>query len=451
MDPLTEMIIAKMDEAGLSPATLTRASYGDISYKSRVAGRLKSGLLDEKDMAFLHAAVSLLQIRPDEILRALLPDVPTANSLVIANKELQMKLNAVQEHLATDPDNSGIGVLRDITASGRWAAGVMPFVSGPSDTAKVLTTTRVAVSLSRPELQEQGKTVREMFINDFGAVLGDRALFAGPAVQPLAQPPVPTDPDNVVHLLIPGFSRDRVPSQAPLDLPKIGTGVTITATLQASQCANIAALAGRSIGWGVENASSVRRVASPILDGDRDVFVARMNKLRNDGLRSKLLTPPKCTVVHHTGHAVVDAEGAPLEAHPVIDLLAADFDLPFMVVLRESDEMIARQNHTAVRFRDQSPRWSTDRWTAWRDELVDAVEPLVRQRRAMIVDLEYAWPVGQRPEDPYLSSQMLWQRNTRAAVKIVQRLLDWGGAGVKLPPTNLDPEAESLLRTEWRF
>ncbi|MGW5313844.1 hypothetical protein ACWEQ0_28615 [Nocardia thailandica] len=451
MDPLTELISAKMTEAGLSPEAMTVACYGNPDLKGRVKRRLGGGLLNETDLAFFHTAVRLLQIGPDELLRALLPDVPTANSLVIANKELKMKLNAIQEHLATDPGDSGIGVVRDITASGRWAAGVMPFMSGPTDTTQVLTTTRVAVALARPELRDEDKTVREMFIDDFGAILGDRALFTGPAVQPLAQPPVPVDAEDVVHLMIPSFARDRGPSPAPVDLPRIGPGVVVTATLQASQCANIAALAGRSIGWGVENASSVRRIASPILDGDRDVFVARMNKLRNDGLRSKLLTPPRSTVVHHTGHAVVDDEGVKTEGHPVVDLLSNDYDLPFLVVLRESDEMIDRQNHTALRFSDRTPRWPTETWANWRDELVTAVEPLVRQRRAMVVDLEYAWPVGGRPDDPYLSSRLLWQRNTKSAVKIVKRLLDWGGSGIKLPPTNLDPEAESLLRTEWQF
>ncbi|MBF6358241.1 hypothetical protein IU449_27470 [Nocardia higoensis] len=458
MDPLTDLIIGKMQEASVSAEALTRAIYGPGSpYKGRVTRRISNGVLNEDDIAFLHTSVELLQIRADELLRALLPGVPTAESLVIANKELRMKLNAIHEHLATDPGESGIGVVRDITASGRWACGILPYLSGPSDTLKVLTTTRVAVTLSRPELLEEGKTVRGMFMEDFGQILGDRAVFAGPAVRPLALPAVPTAPDQVVHLLIPAFSRDRSPSPMPLDLPKLGTSIVIVSTLQSAWCSNVAALVGRAIGWGVENASSVRRVAAPILDGDRDLFIARMNKLRNDGLRSKLLKPTECTVLHHTGHAVVDTNGELVEGHPVVDLLSADFDFdpPFLVVLRESDGMIANQDRVALRFKDASPRWPVDRWAAWRDELVDSVEPLVRQRRAMIVDLDYPWATpdstSQAPEDAELSNQLLWQRTIKSAVKIVSRLLEWGGAGIKHPPTNLDPEAESLLKTEWRY
>ncbi|WP_280476279.1 hypothetical protein [Nocardia asiatica] len=454
MDPVTQLVLDEWDKSGMTRRSLARAVYGDAEDRSMSALRRRLDcVLNGKDgVEMLQKFVEVLKIQPDEVLRALLPGQSQADSLIVENRELNMKLKAMQEHLASTSGAAELAVVRDITASGRWTVGVLPYLIGPTDDVQVVSGTRLAVTLARPEMLAAGTTVREMFINEFGKQLGDRTIFLAPTVRPLAQPAVPADPDQIVHLSIPGFSRDRSPSVAPVDLPAIGKSIAFTATLQGAWCANVAAIVGRALGWGVENTSSVRRIATPVLDGDRDTFVDGMNKLRNDGLRSMLLTPPANTVLHHTGHPVLDTDGTQLEGHAVVDLLAAGYEVPFLVVLRESDRMIEHQQYKVRRFADGTPRRPNTSWRAWRDELVDAVAPLERSRRAMIVELDFPWEpqddIDSAPADETLANQLLWQRSTGASWKIIRRLLEWGGSGLRRLPTNLDPEAERLLSTQ---
>ncbi|MGY2033121.1 hypothetical protein [Nocardia gipuzkoensis] len=450
---LAELFSEQFAKSGLTTRELAVRVYGQDSESDvkTINRRLSTGsglALDE-----LPKFMAALQISPDELLRAVFSDLPDSRSLIIEKRDLEMRLHTLEERLAAAAGSTDLSVVEDIIASERWAVGVLPHMSGPAEDAEVLTGIRLAVTPSRPELLASGSTARSMFINDFGDILGDRVVFLGPTVRPVPRPPIESDPKDVVYLSVPVFQRDRKPSAAAVPLPRIGKSIAVTGIAQGAWCPVFAAIVARALGWGLENTSSIGRSATPVLETDRDAYIDAMNKVRNDGLRQRLLDPPPSTVLHHTGYPVVDSSGQTIEGHVLVDMVAAGvpIELPFIVLLSESDRMIEYQEQKVRRFDTGTPKFPAATWREWRDELRSTVEPIERQGRAMIIDIDLPRnPPGDDNAaalDPAAENRLLWQRTARHASKTISRLLDWGAVGLKQLPSNVDPDAERILKS----
>ncbi len=148
----------KLKELQLSSRQLAERLGGRYDYET-VKRRLKSGGLPVNEIAHF---VEALKIDPDALLRALLPDLPDAHSTVTEWKNLKMQVVQLEDELKVRRSGAvdHLGLAADITASGRWAVGILPNRSGPSADAEVLTGTRLAVTPVRPDLIPPGETVR---------------------------------------------------------------------------------------------------------------------------------------------------------------------------------------------------------------------------------------------------------------------------------------------------
>lgn len=224
--------------------------------------------------------------------------------------------------------------------------------------------------------------------------------------------------------------------------------VAVVALTQTAWRENVTAVAARALGWGVQNTSSIGRVATPVKDGDRDLFIESMNKVRNDGLNRYLLSPPDHTFIHHAGREVT---GEFPERHSLVELAASEFrdQLPFIVLLRESDRIIARQERMSVRYDTGEPRFPATTWEKWRNELTDAVESL-DSNRMMILDVDLPWDKQDEldgpPADVEVRNRAQWGRSAKLAQKIINQLFSLGTVGSSRPADNMDPEAERVLR-----
>lgn len=441
--------------SGISHRDLAREVFGNDDRASikKVSSRLNSG--EGLDLDELPAFVAALQIAPDELLRAMLPGLPDTRSLIVEKRKSDMRVRTLKAQLAATIDSVDLSLVEEITSSGRWTVGMLPYTCGPSRETEVLSSIRLAVTPTRPDIVEPGATVRSQFVAEFGRILGDRAWFLGRVAKPLPEPAIQADPRDVVHLVIPVFHADRPPSPAAVPLPRIpGGAVLVTAVTANAWAAIVAAIVGRAIGWGVEDASTAGWVSTPILDNDLYRYIDQMNKIRNDGVRSSLLAPPPTTVLHHVGRPVLDSKGEVYENNALVDLIGAGLadQLPFVVLLTESDRMIAHQEHKVIRFDTGQPKYSTQEWTRWRDEVLSVVEILEQRRRAMVVHLDFPWEpqneIDSPPDDVATANRLVWQRSAKVAWKIVERLLEWGAIGQKWLPRNIDQEAERILGSQ---
>lgn len=176
----------KLKELQLSSRQLAERLGGRYDYET-VKRRLKSGGLPVNEIAHF---VEALKIDPDALLRALLPDLPDAHSTVTEWKNLKMQVVQLEDELKVRRSGAvdHLGLAADITASGRWAVGILPNRSGPSADAEVLTGTRLAVTPVRPDLIPPGETVRSALLLEFGEIIRDRAVFLADHVRPRPKP-----------------------------------------------------------------------------------------------------------------------------------------------------------------------------------------------------------------------------------------------------------------------
>ncbi|WZU36037.1 hypothetical protein Rruber_05550 (plasmid) [Rhodococcus ruber] len=393
-----------------------------------------------------------LGIAPDRLLRALLPALEDERSHILHGKRWQMRAQELEDELARrQAGEVQLDLVEDITATGRWAVGILPHRSGPSPEAEVLSGTRIAVTPARPGLLAPGQSVRAALIEEFGAVIRDRAVFLADHVRPRPTPPLEAAPDDVVYLSIPAFTRDRVPSKAPILFPKLNSRtVLVVALTQSPWRHHVAAIAARALGWGLVNSSSIERTATPPRERDRDDHIEEMNKLRNDGLARLLFDPPQDTFIHHVGRAVVGEYPEPHTLVRMIDDVEYRDRLPFVVLLTESDRVIARQTFKALRSDNGIPRFSAEQWTAWRDELRDAVEQLPPSHR-LILPFDFPWEQrddqDSPPDDPAELDRKMWHSNAILADKVLRTMYSLGGLNSNARPKRVDPEAERILQS----
>ncbi|WP_139813357.1 hypothetical protein [Prescottella equi] len=391
--------------------------------------------------------IKALRIEPDVLLRALLPDLDL-HSVTVDRKKWQMRAQALEDELTSRRQSGEIqlDLVEDLAATGRWAVSVLPHRSGPTSEAEVLAATRIAVTPARPGLVPPGLSVREALVDEFGAKIRDRAVFLADHVRPRPASPIGTD--DVVYLSIPSFTADRVPSPSPVQLPKLHSAtVLVLALTQSAWRETTAAIAARAMGWGLTNTSSIGRAVTPPQDPKPDDFIETVNKIRNDGLQKLLLEPPKDTFVHHVGRAVV---GEHPEPHSLTSVINSDFRdrIPFVVLLSETDRVIARQSHKARQHANGKPRFSTEQWTAWRDELRKSVKELPATNR-VILPFDFPWDQQDEhdtpPSDPTILNQEMWRSCAETAEKIIGTLRSLGSINRNARFRLVDDQAVRIL------
>lgn len=397
--------------------------------------------------------VRALGIAPDRLLRALLPELEDERSHILQGKRWRMRAQELEDELARrrQVGEVQLDLVEDIIATGRWAVGILPHRSGPSPEAEVLSGTRIAVTPARPGLLAPGKSVRAALVEEFGPIIRDRAIFLADHVRPRPTPPLEATPDDVVYLSIPAFARDRAPSKAPILFPKLNSRtVLVVALTQSPWIHHVAAIAARALGWGLTNSSSIERAATPPRERDRDDHIEVMNKLRNDGLARLLFDLPKDTFIYHVGRAVVGKHPEPHTLVRMIEDVEYRDRLPFVVLLTESDRVMARQTFKARRADNGEPRFSVEEWTTWRDELSKAVEQLPASHR-LVLPFDFPWEKQDSqdspPEDAGEIDRSMWRSTAITADKILRTMYSLGGLNSNARPNLVDPEAERLLHS----
>lgn len=459
-DRLAELLTSAFEESGMTIRELAISVRGgdDESSIKRVRERLEAKVLNLEELVQISKT---LRISPDALMRALFPDLPNDRSLILQQRNAELRALQFESELAAmRAGGLDVSLLREIAGSTRWAVSVLPHVSGPTQEAEVVTGIRLAVTLTHPETMPPDASARSLFVAEFGRVIQDRAWFLAPSVRPLPAPTTPSRPEDVVYLQVPMFSRDRMPSQIAVPLPHLHReSVLFVAVSQAAWCPNVAAVAARALGWGLENSASVGRAVAPILVPERDRYIEAVNKIKNDSLRSLLADCKIRTVVHHSGRGVVGDDGEEIEQHALISMLNDEIlseRTPFVVLLSESDAMMRHQALKVRRFDTKESRFTADRWIAWRDELRTAVSGIEPLRRGVVLDVDFpiGWDDdGTPPDDVVHANRMQWQRTAGLAGKAIDRLMQWGAVGPKrgLLPNNLDPEAQKILKTLDRY
>lgn len=450
-------------DRGLSVAALSRLLWPSDAEEAarRRLSRIEEGTTPVK-VADLHRFAAALGVDSKGLVRLLLPNDHSLWSTEASFRQLELeKMHLTHEVDRLREQRSGssaidLDFLEEIVSTGRWAASVRPKYTGPTPDTEVLSSTLITITPAAPGLIPSDSTARAELDAQFGNRIFDRAVYAGTGARPMPEPPVSEDElggKHVVHMYVPGFTRDRPPTELATSLPGLRPeSVAVVAISQGAWRENVAALLARSFGWGLENSVTKARFNAPVTTPDPDEHVERSNKLRNDGLRRLLRQPPNQTVIHHAGRDVMDSYDQVVEQHPVVEAASDSLihdRLPFVVVLSESDRMIDYQERKVLKA-DGSPRYSQQQWRTWRDELRTAGDTLYRHGLGMVVPIDHAWdaenagPNDTPPSDAYLSNQLHWKRSTILAKKIGVHLLKTGHAGTTAMP-NIDPQAAKML------
>jgi transcriptional regulator with XRE-family HTH domain len=337
-------------------------------------------------------------------------------------------------------------VVRDILRTGRWAVSVIPNMAGPTPQTQILTGIRVSVAPLDPALRnESAAELRRMLTEAVPSVIHRALWLSG---NDLVRPGTPglrggTDGSHtVLDLSVPVFEQNRAPAP-PAERTRMlhrGRGVLVVSTTTGAWGTDVAALVGRSVGWGVNNTRAVARMTRPPL-GSRDGEVDRMwlrteadHQLRNlllDGERSRE------TVYSHWGWSPVGSEGS---EHPLVGAInaagsdAAFPELPFVVLLREEDALL--EYYGQLRNADVLEVDSSKeaRLRANRDALWQAVMLLPADQR-LVVNVR---SVSAETADE--RSRKGWMRSVELAHGILRTLL-----GSDVTHRIKDPEAALLM------
>lgn len=417
----------------------------------RLAGTTKFGIDGD-----LQKYVAALDIPPDEVLGILFPDAKQLSHSVSAElKETKMLLENKRDELELLRSNNGpeMGLVRELVTTGRWAVGVAPHHAGPSPERHIMESIRlavVAVGPAREEIEATNQDVRRVFNEECGGIVRDRAVFIADSTPDKARPPIDVPDDQVIHLSIPIFARDRAPQQNARSLPKFRPeSVVVLSTTQAAWGGRVAALLAKTLGWGLLESSSVYRQSNPISLGDRDQFVEAMNSLRNAGLHEALVEPRKKTFVHHAGRPTVGDN--PIE-HSLV-AVAADphfaATLPFVILLSESDEAMKRQARKVRRYDDGTPRFSEEQWMQWRDELRHSVEGLP-QGRYIVKDVDIPWSAHEELS-PSARTETYWARTAHIGHALISQLIRWGGYGESSQSVRHSADRDALKVLDFDF
>ncbi|MGK8486835.1 hypothetical protein [Nocardia asiatica] len=143
--------------SGISHCDLARKVFGNDDRASikKVSSRLNSG--EGLDLDELPAFVAALQIAPDELLRAMLPGLPDTRSLIVEKRKSDMRVRTLKAQLAATIYSVDLSLVEEITSSGRWTVGMLPYTCGPSRETEVLSSIRLAVTPTRPDIVEPGR------------------------------------------------------------------------------------------------------------------------------------------------------------------------------------------------------------------------------------------------------------------------------------------------------
>lgn len=434
-DALAELFYEAMQRGGLTWSAIAERVSADERTVKRWLGKAspKTSLKAEN----IASLAEVLSVPPADVLRAIFPDLEDDQTLLTRLREVQERVGTLTVELSrarseTDVSDANLSLIDQILSSGRWSVGLLPHSSGPTPDTEVLAAIRVAVAPARADILPAGTTAREELLREIGDRIEDRAVLTSHAVKPRASPPVAADPSQVVHLSVPVFTQDRPVSRYPIPLPKLHSStILVLALTQSAWRANVAAIVGRALGWGVKNVSNDGRVHSLPRDIDRDVRYEALNVLRNEGLHRFLCEPPRRTVIHHVGHPPV---GEILQRHALVEMIDSEFreDLPFVVLLSESDRVLKRQVHKSKRFDSKEPRFSRQEWTEWRNELRDSVESL-SVRKHMIIQFDFPWErldnVDSPPEDDVEFNRSMWFRSAKLANDVLNTVFSLGTVG----------------------
>jgi hypothetical protein len=399
-----------------------------------------------------------LQIAPDAVLRALLPELPEPQSTIIELRKAMMTINKLEKQLRaaqTAEPSTDLELVTEIVNSDHWAVSVLPVKGGPTSNTRVLQGVRLAVTPVDPDATAGDETARSMFVAEFSNRLLDRGFFLADTANPLPKPPIHTPPENVVYLQLPAYAQDRPPMADPVQFPKLGGGVesvVIMATTQTVWCNIISAIVARNLGWGLENTATRGRATAPVEDRDRDLYIEESNRIRNEGLSRVLTKPPSTTVAHYNGRPGVEATDT-REDHPLVAIANSENanKMPFVVVIRESDRVMRRQAQKVRRSDTGAPKFTEETWCGWRDDLVTSATALERTRRGMVVDFEFAWELQDEadsaPSDTAIYNSLMWKGCVEIAWKVLDRLREWGALRDQKQPRSRDAVTKKILDT----
>ena len=344
-----------------------------------------------------------------------------------------------------------VRLVRGLTLSGRWSFSLARVYGGPSADVQVPLFTQVAALPSPPDVPvTDDLTLRRRVLEDLGglpagvafAVWRDRHSPAGH---------FPHDPEGghpatgtaALHLQSAVYAADRPVGPSPARLRGAAAdGVVVLALRVHAYSLRISATVARALGWGfTSTARSSNRVAPGTVAEPRE-RARSGNRYANLALGEYLAAPLPATVLSHVGTPVTDDDGTVLEPHA---LLTADPRTgPFVVVLHESDAMLAAGLQRPVNAQGGRSRLTLDQLRGWRDDLVARGTQLQAAGRGLVVPVPDGWVHADL--DAAAEDVARWRDHVRVARAIVLDLLHL--SQIRTGFAVRDPMARALLAYE---
>jgi len=411
---LFDLAVSRLDVNNKSFALAVGLS--EATAKRRLAG--KSGWSVREVMA----AAAFLGISADQIADILFP-----KRQVDAVRAGQMR----SQLASLEKENADLRAgrfesqvfIRDVLESGDWAISVIPVKSGPTPDREVLTSYRFSVApMSEQTQAESVEEWRKRLTFDAPTLLHRSIVLAG---TPMNRPAIPgirgKAGDRAFDLAVSSFEVDSGETN-PEKLQYSGNGVLVVSSTVGAWGPAIASLIARSLGWSHTNTRNIARATEEIQPGSTSeerrawLTAESASQLRNILFERR----SDWSVTSHWGTAEFSEGGM---RHPLVTAIASakasrDFpELPFIVLLRESDDLIDEYGDAKYQDGQLAPDGRAERMRATRDRLYDSIlegVPSSSRKKIDVPRLESSDPVERAREG--------WMRSVRIAHQVIELL-----------------------------
>lgn len=296
-------------------------------------------------------AAGQLGIPDEEIAEALFPSItrrlPSIPQLERRVRELQGE-NADLRAGHYTPQTATAELLR----TGRWAVSALPLVHHTRDGSEVVLSINMSVAPLGPYANDLTvQDVRGRLASDVPNIYRRAMVLSGDASGLPSAPGPRLDPSPVtLDLSVPVFAEDRDPAPygERAHITQSRGGLLVIASSTTAGPRTVAATIARALGWGLADSRAAARNIRARIDDWSGVNHRRWMRLESQRqLNALLFDDGAYRVISHFGFADPDSP------HPLIaaiESFEAGFrdDLPFIVLLRESDAVLSSASRRSL-------------------------------------------------------------------------------------------------------
>ncbi|TAM91876.1 MAG: hypothetical protein EPN43_03425 [Jatrophihabitans sp.] len=344
-----------------------------------------------------------------------------------------------------------VRLARMLTRSPHWSHTLAPVRSGPTADLQIHLMNRFAVVPAPPQVPlPDHLTLRRRFLEEFTALPVGVAFSVWRGAFSVAERfphgpqgghPAHTSP-HALYLQSAVYAADRPAGEYPVRLGGAAqAGVVVIGLRALTGSERIAATVARALGWALTDTSRAGSRVAPVTVAEPRTSVRNALRYRNLMLGEFLAAPAAQTVVSHVGTPATGEPGMAPEPHA---LLLADPDtVPFVVMVRESDALLAASLALPSNARGDRTALTTDMVTTWRDRLVERVDALHRAGRGSVVEMPDGWLAA---PDQGRRERLRWRAHVQVSRQVLHDLLHQ--SGLRTGFAVRDPLARALLGYE---